>query len=74
MRHEVWEDVRIKQHNQSYNRSQRDRMPHDEAEDLTFVSHLIRRCRGHANRLRVDHLSHHASRTIGSAHQYGIEA
>src|SRR4051812_34821761 len=74
MRHCMWEDVRVNQHDQPDDGAQRDRVPDHEAENLAFVADLIGCRRRNADRLRVDHLSHHAAGAVGGAHQYGIKS
>src|SRR5437588_11916324 len=49
-------------------------MPHNEAEYLAFVADLIGCGRGYADRLRVDHLAHHAAGAVRRAHKHRIEA
>src|SRR5260221_14572654 len=65
VRDEVRENVSIEHHDHADDGRKRHGMPEDVAEDHAFVADLIGGGGGHANRLCVHHLAHHASSAVG---------
>src|ERR1700704_4786906 len=48
-------------------------MPHHKSEYRAFVPDLLGGSGGYRDRLRVHHFAHHATRTIGCAHENRID-
>src|SRR5215469_10615242 len=65
MRHQVRSNVGVEHHDQTDDRTQSDRVPDHEAKDHAFVADLVGGRGGHADRLRVHHLAHHATGAVG---------
>ena len=66
-------NIGIHHHDDSDDGRKRDGVPEHEAEDGTLIAYLIGRGRCNANRLRVNHLAHHAPGAIGGAHENRTE-
>src|SRR5260221_5128927 len=58
--------IGIDHHDQAYDRTQRNRVPENEAEDHAFVADLIGCCGVNADGLCVHHLTHHPAGAIAS--------
>src|SRR5437667_6074624 len=66
-------NVGIHHHDEPDDGCKRHGAPEQEAENGAFVAYLIGRGRCNANRLRVNHLAHHAPGAIRGAHQNRAE-
>src|SRR5262249_31050177 len=62
--HGVRNDIRIDHHDDSYDRTQRDRVPEHKPENNSFVPHLLGCSRGNRDRLCIHHLAHHATGAV----------
>ena len=67
------QNVGVDHHDNPHDGRKRHGMPEQEAKDGAFVAYLIGRGRCNANRLRIHHLTHHASSAIRRAHENGAE-
>ena len=64
-----WKHVRLQHHQNSHQRRQYQTVEEHVPKDVAFVTVPAGGCAGHDDRLRVDHLAHHAAGTVGCAHQ-----
>ena len=71
---EPTEYIRVEQDDDSDDRAESYGVPGDEAEDDAFVADLLGGGGGDGDGLGVDHFSHHASGTVGGAHEDGVDA
>src|SRR5438477_9002327 len=67
--HEVRENVGVQHDDRTDDGAERDRVPHDEAKDVAFISHLLSSRGRDSDGLRVHHFSHHTAGAVGRAHQ-----
>src|SRR5690242_16149728 len=65
LRDGVRKNIRIKHHNCAYYCRERDGVPEHKPENAPFRADLVGRGSCDANRLRVNHLAHHAARAVG---------
>ena len=68
---EPTEYIRVEQDDDSDDRAESYGVPGDEAENDAFVADLLGGGGGDGDGLGVDHFSHHASGTVGGAHEDG---
>src|ERR1700675_3117334 len=73
VRNKLREHIRIEHYNYADDGRQRHGMPEHEPENEALVADLVRRCRRDTDRLRVDHLAHHAARAVRCAHKNGAQ-
>ena len=69
-----WDHVHLEANQYAHQEGQRYAVPEDVAQDIAFMSVPFRCGAGHDDTLGVDHLPHHAARTVGRPHQHRRDA
>ena len=67
-------DVGLQHHQAAHQHREHDAVEEHIAQDVAFVAVPAGRGGGHDDGLRVDHLAHHAARTVGRCHQIRVQA
>src|SRR6202140_4632176 len=74
MRYRVSENIRIEQHDDADDGTERHRIPGHESKNDSLIAYLLSGRRGNYDGLPVFHFPHHSPGAIGGAHQNRIDA